>query len=140
MSPLCGQQTHVYNGVLPWCTWPSYIIMSAASSTVVIHTVRNDNSYRLVSAFMSQQESATCEDVLHFNFLPSANPVFGVQLCLLPGFFGGKECKPAVTDNSSRLADRCPYASGEDCQSRLCSHFLLCSHPSSLPERGIPRQ
>lgn len=142
ISPLCGQQTHVYAGVLPWCTWLSCIIMSAASSTVVIHTVRNDNSYRLMSAFMSQQEPATCEDVLHFNFLPSFSLVLGVQLSLLrlPGLFGGEECMPAVADNSSRLTDRCPYASGEDCQSRLLSHFLLSSHPSSLPERGIPAQ
>lgn len=114
--------------------------MSAASSTVVIHTLRNDNSYRPVSAFMSQQESATCEDVLHFNLNPSFNPVLGVQLSLLPGLFGGEECMPAVADNSSRLTDRCPYAGGEDCQSRLRSHFLSSSHPSPLPERGIPRQ
>lgn len=41
------------------------------SHTVVVHTAQYDNSYLLVSAFRSQQESATSKDVLHFNFLSS---------------------------------------------------------------------
>lgn len=108
--------------------------------TVVAHTVQYDNSYHLVSAFMSQQESATCEDILHFNFLSSFSLMLAVRLSLLPGLFGGKECRPVVTDNGSKLAERRPYAGGEVCQSRLHSHFLLSSNPSSLPEKEIPRQ
>lgn len=137
----CVASRPVCAWVLPWCTWTAcFVIMPAASSTVVRHTGRNDNSYRLVSPFMSQQESATCEDAAHSNFLPSFNPVLGVQRCLLPGLFGGEECAPAVADNSPGLTDRCPHAGGEDCQSRLRSRLLSPSHPSSLPERGIPRQ
>lgn len=143
---LCGiliycnpsQQANVYTVVLPWCTWLSCIIMSEASSTVVVHTARYDNSYRRVSAFMSQQESATCEDILHFNFLSSLSLTLAVQLSLLPGLLGGEERMPAVTDNGSGLADRRPYAGGEVCQSRLHSHFLLSSNPSSLLREGDP--
>lgn len=77
---------------------------------------------------MSQQESATCEDILHFNFLSLFSLMLAVQLSL-PGLFGGEERTPAVTDNGGRLADRRSYAGGEVCQSRLHSHFLRSSNP-----------
>lgn len=67
---------------------------------------RYDNSCRLVSPLVSQQESATCEDILHFNFLPSFSQKLAVQLSLVPGHFGGEERTSAVPDNSpSSLTD-----------------------------------
>lgn len=102
--------------------------------SMAIHTLSNDNSYRLVSAFMSQQESATSEDTLHFNFLSLLSLKLAVRLSLLPGHFGVKECTPAVTDNGFRLDDRHPHAGGEVCHSRLHSHFLLSLNPSSFQE------
>lgn len=118
------------------------IIPSEAGGTVVTHAAQQDNSCRLVSAFMSQQESATCEDALHFNFLSSFSLTLSVHPVASPPrvlLVVKSACLQSLITAGGSPTDGYSPA-GEVCQSRLHPHFLQSSNPSLLPEKEILRQ